>query len=700
MKINLLPFELVNDNIEIEVFEQREKAAHSAYITFYDCPKLWNDNPGLDEDKWLFYPLDGEASCYGKSYNTRFSLKSAPSFAKKYIKQILIDHFRTLNGVAVECDHIGNVVVWVPSNDGNKKGSVTVRMQRFTLCPHFKTYSEGFELLVSYLGTSTVYLKPVSELNLSTTNYRVLLNKKIRSIKNLTPQEKADIDKAYPIINKELEKELNVNAYFHKPSNRYVENMNLIGDFIRDFLFTDELQAYINFLSTDFEDIPQNCILNASADCSRILFGNGQSFSIPSEMANYYQGLSKFGPHIPSPKNDVRFLYIFQASKENNEAARKLIEIFQKGLGNFPGLGSFIRQQFTANSAGRIDTIRFTSCSTALQEIQTQLIKKQLDTSNVTYLAIYLSPVSKNEAEHHELYFKIKELLLTKSITSQSIYIGNISNPSFKYFLPNIASAILAKIQGTPWALQSRGNEGDLIIGVGAFMHNDIGERYIGSAFSFNENGLFENLDCYKSDDLGQLIAGIKKAIGHFVVEHEDKTKLKRLIIHYYKEMSDLEAKPITDMLYTLGYQIPVYVVTINKTETSDFIAFNPDSSDLMPLSGTFIQIKPLNYLVYNNAKYDEGYSTGRGKKDYLFPIRIRIARADKDADGKRRTVSQQDAQSILEQVYQFSRMYWKSVSQQNMPITVCYPEMVAEIVPYFDEKELPPFGKTNMWFL
>ena len=73
MKINLLPFELVNDNIEIQVFEQREKAAHTGYITFYDCPKLWNDNPSLDKDKWLFYPLDGEANCYGKSYTAQFS---------------------------------------------------------------------------------------------------------------------------------------------------------------------------------------------------------------------------------------------------------------------------------------------------------------------------------------------------------------------------------------------------------------------------------------------------------------------------------------------------------------------------------------------------------------------------------------------------------------------------------------------------
>ena len=44
--------------------------------------------------------------------------------------------------------------------------------------------------------------------------------------------------------------------------------------------------------------------------------------------------------------------------------------------------------------------------------------------------------------------------------------------------------------------------------------------------------------------------------------------------------------------------------------------------------------------------------------------------------------------------------MYWKSVKQQNLPITVAYPEMVAQMVPYFSDRELPAFGKTNMWFL
>jgi beta-lactamase class D len=39
-------------------------------------------------------------------------------------------------------------------------------------------------------------------------------------------------------------------------------------------------------------------------------------------------------------------------------------------------------------------------------------------------------------------------------------------------------------------------------------------------------------------------------------------------------------------------------------------------------------------------------------------------------------------------------------IRQQNLPVTIKYPEMVAEIFPYFDGYEFPYFGKDNLWFL
>jgi hypothetical protein len=44
--------------------------------------------------------------------------------------------------------------------------------------------------------------------------------------------------------------------------------------------------------------------------------------------------------------------------------------------------------------------------------------------------------------------------------------------------------------------------------------------------------------------------------------------------------------------------------------------------------------------------------------------------------------------------------MYWKSVRQQNLPVTIKYPEMVAQIAPHFNANDIPEYGKTNLWFL
>lgn len=43
---------------------------------------------------------------------------------------------------------------------------------------------------------------------------------------------------------------------------------------------------------------------------------------------------------------------------------------------------------------------------------------------------------------------------------------------------------------------------------------------------------------------------------------------------------------------------------------------------------------------------------------------------------------------------------YWKSVRQQNLPVTIKYPEMVAQIAPHFDGDDIPQYGKNNLWFL
>jgi hypothetical protein len=105
------------------------------------------------------------------------------------------------------------------------------------------------------------------------------------------------------------------------------------------------------------------------------------------------------------------------------------------------------------------------------------------------------------------------------------------------YSLPNIAIAILAKLDGIPWQLNTQTKK-ELIVGIGAFKHQEDGVQYIGSAFSFDNNGKFQSFDYFMKDEIDILAGKIAHAVRKFATVNNEP---ERLIIHFYKRMSVLE---------------------------------------------------------------------------------------------------------------------------------------------------------------
>ena len=265
-----------------------------------------------------------------------------------------------------------------------------------------------------------------------------------------------------------------------------------------------------------------------------------------------------------------------------------------------------------------------------------------------------------------------------------------IKNDKFyAYSLNNIAIAVLAKLNGVPWRLYGK-IKNELIVGVGAFKHIDADVQYIGSAFSFTNNGRFNSFDCFMRNQVDELAGSIINAIKKYVAI---QNPLSRLVIHFYKQVNRHELDLIERSLHKLGLDIPVFIVSINKTESQDIVAFDNSWAELMPESGTFINIGHCRYLLYNNTRYLNTFSNPAD--GYPFPIKLTIRCTIPELEKEYKTIKE-----LLDQVYQFSRMYWKSVRQQNLPVTIKYPEMVAEIFPHFDGCEIPDFGKNNLWFL
>jgi len=254
----------------------------------------------------------------------------------------------------------------------------------------------------------------------------------------------------------------------------------------------------------------------------------------------------------------------------------------------------------------------------------------------------------------------------------------------------NIASAILAKAGGIPWRLD-RPAEEELVIGVGAFKSKAIGVQYIGNAFVFGNNGEFKEFDCIRASESWMLAPKIKLILQEYIRKNKD---IKRLVIHFYKAIRNEEIKPIRKVLFELGFEnLPIIIITINKTDSSDYLAFDITSNNLMPFSGTIINIARNRYLLFNNTRYRN--TEKQSIEGWHFPLKLGFKSTNPELLNDKIIIKE-----LIDQVYQFSRMYWKSVKQQNLPVTVKYPALVAEMFPFFESESLPEFGKTNLWFL
>jgi hypothetical protein len=266
--------------------------------------------------------------------------------------------------------------------------------------------------------------------------------------------------------------------------------------------------------------------------------------------------------------------------------------------------------------------------------------------------------------------------------------------------------AICAKLGGSPWLLDETEKK-ELIIGIGAFRSDN--QQYIGAAFSFDNTGIFNDYSYFEKSELDELVGAIKLAIMRYSSVNNPP---ERIIIHYYKKISrKREFKKVEDMLQSLNLDVPVYIVTINKTESEDIVLFDEESTyssynyqtrqsesvkSLMPYSGKWVNLGPSKeghrYLLCNNTRYEgERFSAMDG---FPFPVKLTIACPNRNDE-----IDTPVVQQLIDQVYQFSRIYWKSVKQQGLPVTIKYPEMIAEIMPHFTDKTV--YTESNcLWFL
>lgn len=668
-EINLLKFDVLQEQVEF-YFSLIEKPG---YVRVYkgNLPKEFPNKEAVEKFAW--WSLVGEDS---DTY-VPVSLFGNKRFSKSYFSKVIYKHFED-SGALIDKSFIGDTVIYSEENTGRNDDHQ--KYKRFSLRVDNNNLATGPTLLLSYEGETIILRRNIQELKLNPTLLgRVKYKEKISKFSELSAKEQAESDQIFPVLNRNIRVALGLPFTRNYSDNKYKKYHESIVQFYGENLSDKTLGGAIRILKSGFHKIYQGQVNTVSEDSNLLLFGGNQKNFTP------YNGIKEYGPISGPPSNKpIKFIFIFH--EEDRNFANKLYTFFKKGYKGFPGLESFAGISFEIDDA---KTIRFTK-ENPIPEIKSTIESFTFD-ADTKYAAMYLSRVKKDSDDEEEdlYYYQLKELLLRHNIASQVIFRENINNPSFNFFLPNIAIALLAKLGGVPWRLY-RQIKNDLIVGVGVSRSSKDAQRFSGNAFCFRNDGLFRGFNVFEEGNTHALAHSIEQAINQYVSEN---TEFDRLIIHYYKRMREEEERPISELLRRLHPNVPYVVLTINETASKDYVLFDIGYDGKMPQSGTFLKIKWNEFLLCNNTRYSN--STATKIDGFPFPIKIKM-----HAPGFEKFDDFNLVRDLIDQVYQFSRMYWKSVRQRPLPVTIEYSKLVAKVVSQFEEKELVPFARNTLWFL
>lgn len=618
---------------------------------------------------------------------------------KQFLKHQLRSYFKSKDYIVVK-NFVGDVQVWMPSKKGNTTDYNLY--YKFSFKIQFAKLTDLPELIVSYDGTSKVLTTSVKDIEDSELIKRCVYGQKTFNYQmDLDTEEKQEFynaiqfDQAYPIFNLPLARALDIPIEEPiRPINKYQKYVALINNFATNYLFKEDFKVIFPFKTDTFIDVPLNRINHIDPKVGLLEFGkdqygNKKTHLVPKKAMNI------LNPYRRPNNQNIKIFFICHTSHKDSVLSfyQNLKEGVNTEKNYYKGLEAYVNIKA---SSSKEHFIEFTNENDPIPEIVEKLESLTFDHDNVLYAAFYLSPFDKftPDPEDREIYIQIKELFLNEGIVTQVVdyekMVVNIENQyNFQFSLQNMALAIHAKLGGAPWKLAVTDKK-ELVIGVGAFTNQGENRRYIASAFSFQNNGLFRNFEYFNQNQTKLLAGSILKAIRDFTsVAQADK-----VVIHFYKEMKYEELQPIVEGMHQLELGVPLYILNINKTESEDIIAYDLNwNKKLMPVSGTYIRIDSNQFLLFNNARYPNSqyYTDTDG---YPFPIKIKMSSPDDDAFEDANV-----ALELLTQVYQFSRLYWKSLRQQNVPITIKYPEMVAQIAPRFNNG-VPEDAKNKLWFL
>jgi hypothetical protein len=435
---------------------------------------------------------------------------------------------------------------------------------------------------------------------------------------------------------------------------------------------------YFALDKTGLKSVDPNDFYNVFSQQNLMAFSNGKT------AVNAVIGMREYGPLKKASNSEKkRLLFIY----DSKDAANNLYLYLKNGHKHFPGLLSYVGIPVALADENESKGMPYTDVASLSEDLGTFLGEHYPDDLYPDTLAIIIGPFKKYESDDAESdsYYRIKKLLLDKGIASQFVNTKTINDYGVHYSLPNIAIGILAKFGGVPWKLSNKKNN-ELIVGFNTKRASDGNDQYLGSAVFFDNEGRLGGVKGLPVSNKSALVGHLKTAISDYI-EHVGEPD--RLVIHYYKPPRKDEVSNVLKLLEDMELSIPIAVVEINDSKAKLDICFDADFNMGMPESGVFVKIGYNEYLLFNNNRYQKNPPR---KIDDELPIKLKLSYINTGGF---------NAQELIAQVYEFSRLNWKGLRQRSVPVTTTYSKNIAEFASHFNG-EIPQNEVTNNtpWFI
>lgn len=322
-------------------------------------------------------------------------------------------------------------------------------------------------------------------------------------------------------------------------------------------------------------------------------------------------------------------------------------------------------------------------------------------------------------------YYLIKARLLTKDIPVQFVKSETFKTAN-EYILNQLALQMYAKIGGIPWVLSSSQSvDRELVIGIGhsriydnSFTGNHQ-ERVVGITTFFSGDGQYLLSERAKDVPYEEYFEELLKSLRNSFNDLQRQQGWRRgdvirLIFHIFKPIKNTEFEVVSNLVREYNeYVIQFAFVTIGKHHP--FLLFDSKQlgrtdvrsrkqiGEFVPYRGKNIVIDDYSCLIQMLGTRE----TKSGKHGSSNPILVRIRHPEGnngyvDVEGLLFT----DLHYIVQQLFQFSYLSWRSFMPNENPATLLYSTLLSDLlgklrrIDFWQPDTVNTSLKHKKWFL